>query len=155
MIPPTLEQATLASAQAHASLNQLTTEIYREKQRAEQEVIDRHAADLAARRAIAAACERDLRAAKDRELPAHEWEGKKVWHVARRGSAWNRIEVRVEGVVETMRTTTRLPNNTPSWREPPLGYPFVRLLKADGTPGTKFMSFNQDYQQWKLVAGQD
>ena len=49
---------------------------------------------------------------------------------------WCDVEQR--GIVEVRTRDTVFPANGPSWDLPDVGQPFVRLLKADGTPGLKW-----------------
>lgn len=111
---------------------------------------DLDGARLALREAVAA------RIAVEDGLPSHEWEGRKVRRTAPQGRAFERLPDRIiEGVVETFRSTTPLPGNTPTYRRPQIGSPIVRLLRADGSLGSKFEPLlRSPYEsQWELARG--
>ena len=88
--------------------------------------------------------------------PDHPWTGKRVFTMRRpRGMGWRTHygdPVRIEGIVETYRSTTAMPSNTTSYRLPRIGEGFVRLLKADGSSGLKFERLDGN---WKLAEEAD
>lgn len=94
--------------------------------------------------------------------PDHEHEGRRVTKLERVGP-WHRTEVRIFGIIETMRVGTKMPQNC-KYGLPKIGAAFVRLLKKDGTPGLKFYatsSFGRSNGPvtvlggWKLVEPRD
>lgn len=82
----------------------------------------------------------------------HEWEGRKVTRMERKAnSPWSRRSaemVAIFGVVEVCREGTEFPANLSRFRTPKIGNEFVRLLKADGTPGKMVTNLNAG---WKLA----
>lgn len=80
---------------------------------------------------------------------SHEWEGKKVFRMADKSSRWasKPCMVPVYGVVEVRRSDTAFPAGQRHGL-PELGQAFVRLLKADGTPGLKLDSWH-----WRVTDG--
>lgn len=85
----------------------------------------------------------------------HEWEGKKVARKERKGGSpylsSSAKLVDVFGVVEICREGTEFPGNLSRFRTPKIGDAFVRLLKADGTPGKNITNLNAG---WSLADGE-
>lgn len=91
-----------------------------------------------------------LVAAQD-QTPDHPWTGKRVFRMEQRGRVWERrTPIRIEGIVETVRSTTVFPENTAQWRCPGIGQPIVRLLKKDGSPSKRFEEMSR-HTSWKLA----
>lgn len=96
------------------------------------------------------------RVAAQDALPAHEWEGRKVFYVQKRIERWTRREIgedRYEGIVETVRSTTTFPANK-AYGLPAIGGVIVRMLKKDGSPGQKFENFTDwgGKNKWSLAS---
>jgi hypothetical protein len=145
-----IEQAEAAVVAARKRLNEIDAQIRQEVEKATSQIKTLFAAELQVAFLAVQGCERNLTAAKDR-LPDHPWTGKRVFRMKSVGRFWERRPpVRIEGIVETMRSTTTLPGNTASYSRPALGAGFARLLKKDGTPGLQFESFGRN-DGWKLV----
>lgn len=135
----TLEQAERAHSTAEQALRELNQGIAAEQRAAALVIAERHADEVAVARRALEAARRALIAAKD-ATPDHPMTGKAVYQMVetRRYSFDASRLVRVDGIVETRRSTTAFPGNTADYRLPRMGDGFVRLLKKDGTPGTKF-----------------
>lgn len=88
------------------------------------------------------------RIAAEDALPPHEWDGRRVFRLE--STRWSGREKRIEGVVETVRSTTRFPESAARWRRPNIGSGIVRLLKKDGTAGLKFETMG-DWKAWQLA----
>lgn len=91
------------------------------------------------------------RIASEDALPDHPWEGARVFRIEAVG--WGgRQKKRVEGIVETVRSTTEFAGNIGDWRKPEIGKAIVRSLKKDGTPGVKFKNLNSHWGglEWQL-----
>jgi len=146
-----LSRALAREAAARTNFEKLEASIREEKRRAEAAINEKHGAALAEARAAVSEAEANVRAAKDR-LPEHPWAGKRVYRMEPQTNYWGRriAEKRVEGVVETMRSCTPIPANTPDWKRPRLGDGFVRFLKADGSPGSRFEPVH-NWAAWKLA----
>lgn len=102
---------------------------------------------------IAAARERyreayAARIAAEDATPAHAWEGKRVYKMRNKSRGYTPRYERIEGVVETCRSSTAFPANTPSYSKPRIGEGFVRFYKKDGSPGTRFSA---SLSGWRLV----
>jgi hypothetical protein len=149
-IEEAVRSAEAAEEAARDILQQVERVIREEKWAAAQEVNKRFADELdAARRAVYKAC-RATTAARDL-TPEHPWTGKRVFRLKPQGPSWYRQPPkRIEGVVETMRSTTVLPGNTAGYSRPMLGAGFVRLLKADGSLGLQFTRLHPN-DGWALV----
>lgn len=95
-----------------------------------------------------------LRDVKD-QVPDHPWTGKRVFKMvwAPGQHSWTRDpkSARIEGLVETVRSTTAFPGNVGSYSRPRVGSPLVRLLNKDGSPGLRFDSMGGDYHGWQLA----
>lgn len=148
---PTLQECEAAYDDAVRREKEVENNIKKEAREAAREVEERRASELSAVRQARTAVQRDLLAAKDR-LPDHEWTGKRVYKMMSRGG-FRREPVRVDGIVETVRSTTVWPDNISRYRMIAIGKPLVRLLKADGKPGVKFEEMNGEHHGWKLVEG--
>lgn len=147
----TLEECEAALAEAQVALRAVEARIGEEKRAAAAKIDAAHRERLAEAQAAVNVANAALRSAND-QAPDHPWTGRRVYRMVRRGRSWERLpDKREEGVVETMRSFTRLPDNTASYRRPGVGKPFVRLLKANGEPGTRFETFGAAYNPWKLV----
>ena len=118
---------------------------------AKAEIQARHADAISAVAQVFRDAREVLRIAKD-AVADYPWAGKRVFKMAPGSYSWDRNPrmVRVEGLVETMRSTTELPGNASRWNRPPIGSPIVRLLKKDGTPGLKFETM-REHSGWKLA----
>lgn len=112
----------------------------------------RHRQAIDAVKAQIVAAREAMRLAKD-ALPDHPWNGKRVFkHAAAPGrGSWNRQTIRLEGIVETVRSHTEFPLNTASYSRPMIGKPLVRLLAKNGKLGRRFETMNGDHHGWKLV----
>lgn len=142
-----IKEAEADLREAERASDDLASEVRAEIEAATAEIKARfHDRTDAAWRAKYAAYNAVL-AAKDR-TPDHPWTGKRVFRMGRDGGVGSRALKRIEGVVEMRRTATAFPANTARYSLPSMGQAFVRLLKADGTPGTRF---SQHIQDWKLV----
>lgn len=117
------------------------------KQNAEDEINERYRAQRQAAVALINAATKVFQEAQDLQ-EAHPWTGRRVFARKVLGSAWSQKYERVEGVVETRRSTTVFPVNTADYRLPSIGEGFVRLVKKDGALGTKFDRLNSD---WRLI----
>lgn len=147
----TLEQAEQARAAARSALESVEHIARLEAKAASDEVMAKHAPLIAVKRAEHLAAEAALKAAKDR-LPDHPWTGKRVYWMKSQGWSYERLpEKRVEGIVETYRSTSELPGNTAIYSRPRIGQAIVRALKKDGTPGSRFEILHETgYRRWKL-----
>lgn len=149
-----IKAAEVAVSEANAALTKITNTLYADKRAAEAEVVARHADALSAARKVLADAERALRDAKD-TLPDHPWTGKRVFKMEHHGPSYRRLpQRRVEGIVETVRSTTAFAVNVGTWRRPAVGTPLVRLLKKDGSPALGFDGLSNRWDGesiWKLV----
>lgn len=148
----TEDEAKAALRVVEQELSALDKVIRQEKEAAASAITERYADRRSALLARLSAARADHVKAQD-ATPDHEWTGRRVYKMVSQGRHWERRpQKRVEGIVETMRSTTALPSNTASYRRPYIGAAIVRLLKKDGTPGAAFdMLSNGSYQPWKLV----
>jgi len=85
--------------------------------------------------------------------PDHEWTGKRVHADRSVGPGYFARKERIFGVVETRRSDTVFPSNAASYSLPAIGEGFVRILKKDGTPGSKFDRMG-NWNSWKLCDGE-
>lgn len=139
-----------ASDAADASVRVIEARLRAELREAEAETKARYKAELDAAHAARAAARRAVIAEEDR-CPDHPWTGKRVFRMAPQGRARDRLAPkRIEGVVETARSTTAYPGNTPPYARVTTGHPLVRLLKKDGTPGLQFDRMGRG-DGWRLV----
>lgn len=63
----------------------------------------------------------------------------------------NKNHSKLVGLVEVRTRTTPFPNNAANYSMPEVGEAFVRLLKADGKPGSKFEKF-YTWMEWEAVS---
>lgn len=141
-----------AEGDARRAANALEETIRAEKDRASSEINKR----FAGQRAALSAAVSDARAATidaKNALPDHPWTGKRVYKERDVGS-WGRKQIeRLEGIVETRRSTTSFALNA-KYGIPRIGEGFVRLNKKDGSTGAKFDSLSSGWNAdefWKLV----
>lgn len=87
------------------------------------------------------------RMAAENQLPPHEWDGRRVFRMRNVGRGYGPQYVREEGVVETRYHSTVFPANVGSYSMPRLGEGFVRLIKKNGTVGSKFAGL----RDWQLA----
>lgn len=147
-----VEQAEDAARAARKALGDLDAEIRAEKVRAKAEIDNRYSNQRGALLDDVRSAERELIAARDR-LPDHPWTGKRVYKIEKEYARWSSqviSKTRVEGIVETRRSDTVFPANK-RWGLPAIGEGFVRLLKRDGTPGTKIDSLTGYKSEWLLA----
>lgn len=146
-----LKEATDALDKAVKARTALERKISDERRAAMAAVDAAHDVELRQARSAEYAARTALDAVKDRQ-PDHPLVGRRVFMV--KAKRYGSVGVRTEGVVEMCRTTTVFPANAASYSIPSLGKPFVRHLKADGTPGMKFEKFNYNDDlphPWKLA----
>lgn len=151
-----VEQAQRAVISAERVHQQLIARISAEVDAQRSLIREKHAAEMAS--ALAEIREARLAhlAAQD-ATPDHPWTGKRVFKMETpRGSrSWDRRPpVRVEGVVETRRSSTPFPANRAVYSIPAVGDPFVRFLKKDGTPAAAFERIYRFPEAWALVDDQ-
>jgi hypothetical protein len=145
-----VEMAEEAERRAMRAMDAILGRKREEKRLAEAGLNERFREELASAFEVLSEARAELRDAKDR-LPDHPWAGKRVFRMALQGPSYlRRPAKRIEGIVETRRSTTEFPGNTASYRKPQIGQGFVRLLKNDGTPGAKFELLGH-HGEWKLV----
>lgn len=131
-----IEAAHKAAAQANKAMWDYRSMVRDLASAAADAVKSEHSAEVR-RLEKAAAVAADARDAAMDEKAGHEWEGRMVFKMVAQGRAYERCPAkRVDGIVETQRTTT-LVGNTPSHRLPGLGRGIVRLLKSNGKPGLR------------------
>jgi hypothetical protein len=136
-----------ALSEAHRAASDLDSVIRVEKVQACDAIDLRFKDQRSKLHAVVSAAYAAERDAMDR-LSDHPWTGKRVYKDIDVGR-WGRMQiVRTEGVVETRRSTTVFPVNQANWRIPAIGKGFVRLLKKDGTAGSKIDELGP---RWKLI----
>ena len=146
-----VEQSREAERIARAKVDGVVRQCREECEAAERKVKERWASlmDEARdnlRQAVVA------RVAAEDATADHPWTGKKVFRMEAQGRSYQRLpDKRIDGIVETYRSTTKLPENSARWRLPSIGQPIVRLLRKDGSPGLKVEVFSRAYREWKLA----
>lgn len=134
----------LAAGQAWSAALTAKTDAVRAVEAVHNPIIDR------LRRALNDAKAATL-AAESAVTPDHAWEGRRVFCEKRRYSSWGSAAStqRLDGVVFTYRPGIDLGTGH-KWSSPSVGDPFVRLLKKDGSPGSKTIALNRE--DWKLAS---
>lgn len=132
------ELARKAEADARAAVNAIESAAFDAGQEAAKAAVAAYskAHDLSGARERLVAAARARVEAED-NLPPHEWDGQRVYRMER-ANRWSDCEKRVEGIVETRRSSTTFPGNVAYYRLPNIGEGFVRLFKADGSAGARF-----------------
>jgi hypothetical protein len=144
-----IQLAEAEEERAVQALRELEEAIRVEKRDAMALIDAKHSDELRRLKGQRSAARRAVIAAKDAHLPDHPWSGKRVHKMKRVGSLRHGREERIEGVVETVRSSTEFPLNTASYSKPRQGKAIVRLLTTKGAVGLRFEKL--DRGAWKLV----
>lgn len=151
-----VEQARNAEMEADTAYRRIESLRAEAIEAARQRVIDEWRERLSAASDVRREARMARIAAEDAQ-PDHEWEGRRVFRMEPQGRSYQRLpDKRIEGIVETYRSTSDVPMSTPSYRLPAIGEAIVRLLKKDGTPGAKFEKLDRGCwsSKWQLVEDQ-
>lgn len=146
-----IAQARQKCEAAEREVSRIENEIAAAKNAARQSIDEEYAERLGAATAARRDAAKALRETKDALLPNHPWTGKRVFSMRRVGDRWNRKMERVEGIVETCRSTTAFPPGQ-RYGLPMVGDGFVRQLKKDGKPSLRFWDLDKE---WQLVEPTD
>lgn len=150
----TVDEAEAAVRAARHALATVTDAIDAEVAAAKAAIVAAHATARRAADDALFAANAALREANDR-TPDHPWTGRRVFKLARAPgqAAWERhpAMIRVEGMVETVRSSTEFPLNTSRYSRPNVGSAIVRPLTKSGQPGIRFETLHSSYHGWKLA----
>lgn len=148
-----IERARIAEEEARREMVGIRFAIHQEKHEASRAIDSLYADKVSAARANIEAAVQAHRNARE-GLPDHPWVGRRVYQMQEtRMSVWEPSKrVRVEGVVETVRSGTPFAENLTDYKTPKIGDHIVRLLKKDGKLGIKFAGMTQR-SVWLLVDG--
>ena len=148
-----LEEAVLAEKAARKKVSALESARDTELREAAAAIRNKHSAAIHAAQLERQQAHAELVAAKDRELTAHEWDGRRVFRIEtyfpQRCSSQT-AKRRIDGIVETVRANSQFPDNYSGWRRPELGAHIVRPIKKDGTAGLAFEPFDPRHE-WQLA----